>query len=345
MSLPEAGLAADVHTVAETAYYRRDFVASMRWPVAVAALLLLAGPAAASLLESTTSGPLQPLQGTPADHVHYQVDAGTEYDAPDTCEEALASGLPFDLPVGGNVSGMLVPVDDTADHYRVPVGQALVGGRVTVSVLGHALALPAEMDVLMPGCGTSVAAPENQPAPPPADPAPGPGQKQVAPHNLDSQGWTCSDRWFFVLNQFGGQVPPATVHATWTDGSQADVPLLKDTPATMAQYATPEHQGFTLRSATANVPAGWSGQFNVAEGPCGAVDGHATFGEPATVGDGSIAFTPTEAGLYVLVVRAVPPEAPGAPPLGTAVPASCHQFCAFLPQSGQDQGGYTGLAF
>src|SRR5688500_16638587 len=47
------------------------FRRAMRWRVAVAALLLMAAPAAASLLESA-SGDL------PA-HVHYQVDAGTEH--------------------------------------------------------------------------------------------------------------------------------------------------------------------------------------------------------------------------------------------------------------------------
>lgn len=310
----------------------------MRWPVAAAALLLLAGPAAASLIESSTSF----LEGTPVDHIHYQVDADTEYDAPDTCEEALASELPFELAVGGNVSGLLVPVDDTADHYRIPVGQELVGGRVTVAVLGREFSLPIEMDVVMPGCGTSVAAPENQPAPPPADPAPGPGEKQVSPHNLADGAWTCSDRWFFVLNQFGGQPAPASIHAIWTDGSQADVPLLKDTPATMAQYATSDHLGFTLRSVTANVPEGWKGQFNVAEGPCGAVDGHAAFGEPATTTGNSVTFTPIEAGVYVLAVRAVPPEAPE---VGTTAPASCHAACRLVTVPARDSGGYDGLAF
>src|SRR5687768_14750911 len=98
-------------------YYHRFIVGSMRRPVAVAALLLLAAPGSASLLESTTSDALEP---TPIDHLHYQADAGTEHDAPDTCGDALASALPFDLPVGGGLDGLLVPVDDEVDHYRVP---------------------------------------------------------------------------------------------------------------------------------------------------------------------------------------------------------------------------------
>lgn len=308
----------------------------MRWPVAVAAFLLLAGPAAASLIESSTGA----LEGTPVGHVHYQADAGTEHDAPDACEDVLDNPLPFDVPVGGEANGLLVPVDDTADHFRIPIGQELVGGRVTVTVLGHDATLPVEMDVVMPLCGTSVTAPENQPFPPPSHPAPGPGQEQVSPHNLEGRGYQCAARWFFVMNQFGGRAPPPAIHAVWTDGSQADIPLLKNTPATMAQYATAEHQGFTLHSVTANVPVGWPGQFNVAEGPCGAVDGEAVFGEPSVTGEGTIEFTPTEAGAYVLAVRALPPELPSVPG-PTAQPRSCHAACILVPSSAMDTSGYT----
>jgi hypothetical protein len=310
----------------------------MRWRVAVAALLLLAAPATASLLESATDG--LPV------HVHYQVDGGTDHDAPDTCQEVLASPLPFDLPVGGNVQGLLVPVDDTADHYRIPIGQDLVGGRVTVTVLGRNATLPFEMDVIAPLCGTSVTAPENQPLPPPSHPAPGPGQRQAEPHNLDDAGsGSCSSRWFFVLNQFGGRAPPPTIHAVWTDGSEADIRLLKNTPATIAQYATREHLGFTLHSVTALVPADWSGQFNVAEAPCGAVEGTAVFGEPSVSGEASIEFTPTQAGAYVLAVRAVPPAVPEPSDLVGPQPRSCHAACRFFPAESTDSGGYEAFTF
>lgn len=316
----------------------------MRRLVAVAALLLLAGPASASLIESTTSSLLEssPVD-PPVDHVHYQADAGTEFDAPDTCEDVLASELAFDLPVGGEIDGLLVPVDDEVDHYRVPIGQELVGGRLTVSVFGRDATLPLGIDVSMPACGTSVTAPENQPAPPPAPPAPAEGEKQVAPHNLDG-AYECSDRWFFVLNQFGGLAAPESIHVVWTDGSQEDVLLLKDTPATLAQYATLEHPGFTVESATANVPEGWTGQFNLSEGFCGAVDGEAVFGEPAEVSaDGtSITFTPIVAGTYILQVRAIPPEVPEVP---TSVPLSCHFACAAVPEGAMDLSGYTAAAF
>jgi hypothetical protein len=342
------------------AYYYTLIVGFMRRLVAVAALLLLAAPASASLLESTTGailGPtLDPVRSDPVlgpalaespvpvgDHVHYQADAGTEFDAPDTCQDLLASDLPFDLPVGSELDGLLVALDDEADHYRVPIGQELVGGRVTVSVLGREATLPLSIDVSMPACGGSVADPANQPAPPVDAPAPGEGEKQVSPHNLDG-AYECSDRWFFVLNQFGGLPAPASIHVVWTDGSQEDIPLLKGTPATLAQYATSEHLGFTIDSATANVPQGWTGQFNLSEGSCTAIDGEAVFGEPAVVTQTSISFTPTVAGTYVLAVRMVPPEAPGAPPLGTSVPASCHSFCALAPATAMDLSGYTARA-
>ncbi len=339
------------------AYYHGLLVDPMRRIVALVALLL-AMPASASLLEDTSSevlGPLSPFTdpiaeaasdatGLPIelDHLHVQADAGTEYDAPDSCADALASDLPFDLPVGGDLDGMLVPVDDEVDHYRVAIGQELVGGRVTLVVFGRETTLPLAIDAFMPGCGTSVAAPENQPAPPPADPAPAEGEKQVTPHKLGG-AYTCSDRWFFVLNQFGGLPAPESIHVIWTDGSQQDVPLLKDTPATMAQYATAENQGFTIHSASANVPADWKGQFNLSEGFCDAVDGEAVFGEPAVVTDASVSFTPIEAGTYVLAVRSVPPEVPEVPGVPTAVPASCHAVCP----SGNlvDVTGYTASAF
>lgn len=304
----------------------------MRRLVAAAALLLLAGPTAASLVESTTSG-------LPA-HVHYQSDAGTEYDAPDTCAEALSSTQPFDLPVGGEVSGLLLPADDGIDHYRVAVGQDLVGGRLTLGVAGRDLALPLSLQAFMPGCGSDVTAEENQPAAPPSHPAPGPGERQVEPHNMDAQQAECSDRWFFVLNQFGGRTAPAAIHVVWTDGSEADVPLLKGTPATIAQYATSANLGFTLHSVTANVPADWKGQFNVGEAPCGAVDGGAVFGEPSVSTETTVEFTPVEAGVYVLAVRLVPPE----PEVPGAVPMSCHAACSMLTAPAEDRGGYDAFA-
>lgn len=329
----------------------------MRRLVALAVLFLMTGPASASLLEDLTGSALEPAApvaepvadavsdatGVPVDldHVHVQADAGTEYDAPDTCEEALASDLAFELAVGGELDGLLVPVDDEADHYRVPIGQELVGDRVTVSVFGREATLPVSIDVSMPACGTSVTAAENQPAPPQAHPAPAEGEKQVTPHNLGNDH-ECSDRWFFVLNQFGGLPAPESIHVVWTDGSQEDVPLLKDTPATLAQYATSEHSGFTIESATANVPEAWTGRFNLGEGFCGAVDGEAVFGEPATWTDTTVSFTPVVAGTYILQVRTVPPE-PVEPP--TAMPMSCHQFCAALPGTAMDVSGYTASAF
>lgn len=322
--------------------------------VAVAALLLTAPVASASLLESLTAqvfGAAEEVTGPlPVDHVHYQADAGTEYDAPDSCDGALSSPAAFDLPVGAALDGWLVPVDDEVDHYRVPIGQDLVGGRVSLSVLGRDVGLPFSIDAYMPGCGSSVTAEENQPAPPLAPPEPAEGERQVSPHNLDASGGECSDRWFFVMNQFGGLPAPASIHVAWSDGSQADVPLLKDTPATLAQYEAPDN-GFTIDSVTANVPQEWSGQFNVGEAPCNLVDGEAVFGEPATVSaDGTtIEFTPIEAGTYVLAVRFVPPTLPALPEasLGVpslVVPASCHAICGFAPSGLTSVSGYTAKA-
>jgi hypothetical protein len=81
----------------------------------------------------------------------------------------------------------------------------------------------------------------------------------------------CNDtEWHFVITQIDTAADaPASIHVTWANGQSEDVPLQKFTGGT-AHYVTTSNLDSTVTSATAVIYAGWSGQFNLSHGPCGA---------------------------------------------------------------------------
>jgi hypothetical protein len=75
--------------------------------------------------------------------------------------------------------------------------------------------------------------------------------------------------WHFVITQLDSEAAaPDTIHVVWTNGEEADVPLAKFTGKT-AHYVTTLNLDSTVVDATAVLPDGWSGQFNLSHGPCG----------------------------------------------------------------------------
>lgn len=286
-------------------------VGSRMLPLAAFVLLLSAWPASASLLEDATG-----------EFVAYQFDGATTHDAPDTCARADAR---WSLPLGGSTDGLLVPPDDAADVFVIDVPPQQVGSRLALHLSEAVQGVDLAFDALVPGCGSDVFAPQNQPAPLPAPPAPQPGQAQVSLSGDALAADTCADDWFLMLTG-AGAAAPQSLHAAWTDGSQGSIPLAHASPE-VAVYRTARSTAFTLHGLWANVPATWTGELRVAHAPCGAVDGGAVFGAPAQAGDDLIGFTPIRAGPHVLVVTVA-----GAGTVPTAVPATCH-MC--LPQAEQ----------
>jgi hypothetical protein len=75
--------------------------------------------------------------------------------------------------------------------------------------------------------------------------------------------------WHFVINQVDTAAnAPASIFVTWANGATEDVPLDKYT-GKVAHYVTTANLDSTVVSATADIYAGWSGQFNLSHGPCG----------------------------------------------------------------------------
>ena len=58
------------------------------------------------------------------------------------------------------------------------------------------------------------------------------------------------------------------ITVTWANGDTEIVPLSKFTGG-VAHYVTTSNLDSTVVSATADIYAGWSGQFNLSHGPCG----------------------------------------------------------------------------
>ncbi len=84
-------------------------------------------------------------------------------------------------------------------------------------------------------------------------------------------GHECNDtEWHFVINQVDAKADaPATIHVMWANGNSADVALAKITGG-VAHYVTTDNLDTVVTSATATIYGGWSGQFNLSHGPCGA---------------------------------------------------------------------------
>lgn len=294
--------------------------------VIVIALLasLLAWPASASLLESATGGTIA-----------YQFDGEGHHDAPDECEAAATA---WSLPTTGSTDGLLLPPDDAADAFLLDVAPGQVGSRLTVAMSETSGAVDLDLLVLAPGCGSTVLDPLNQPFPFPQPPAPASTQAQ---HSLgrNEAPFHCGDFWGFVVTDLDGASAPATLHAAWTDGSEATVPLAYANRH-WAAYVTDVPQDFSLTGAWINLPSSWSGRFVLALAPCGAVDGGAVYGEPAVLGDDLLAFTPIRAGPHVVLVGLAPPEPPEPPQPPKSIPLSCH-MCIDGTDEAAEKAGYV----
>ncbi len=87
--------------------------------------------------------------------------------------------------------------------------------------------------------------------------------KSLQDHECDA------NEWAFVITQVGrdGVDAPASIFVRWQQGDNREVRLDRVTGST-AHYLTTEHLDQPVEEATANLPDGWSGQFNLSHGPC-----------------------------------------------------------------------------
>jgi subtilisin family serine protease len=90
-----------------------------------------------------------------------------------------------------------------------------------------------------------------------------PGLKRVA---AASDGIKCSSSTWALTVTKPGAAAPSQIAVTWADGSRALVPLTSSTQSS-ATYSTTQHLQSALTSAKADVPATWSGRFDVSSGP------------------------------------------------------------------------------
>jgi hypothetical protein len=92
--------------------------------------------------------------------------------------------------------------------------------------------------------------------------------QEISAKALTNHG--CNDtEWHFVITEVDSEADaPATIHVTWANGDSADVPLA-DFTGKVAHYTTMANLDSTVTSATAEIYAGWSGEFNLSHGPCG----------------------------------------------------------------------------
>ena len=277
---------------------------------AVGLLLLLALPGRAGHAEESTGGA-----------VAYQFDAGTHHDAPDRCLDASTD---WSLPVGNSTYAMLVPGEDPADHIVLDIPAALVGSRIQLTLVEGSSAPDSDLNVLAPGCAGDVFDPANLPVPFPAPPLPGLGEVQVPLESVLASApyrGCYEDAWLFRITQLEGLSVPPSIHAAWTDGTEATVALFGYGEGS-AWYLSRDQLDTTMKGAWANVQGEWSGRFRVLAGPCDATDGGAVYGEPPVRGDDLVSFTPIQAGPHVIQATLANPD----PPLSATMPASCH-YC------------------
>lgn len=289
-------------------------------PLALAATLL-AWPAGASFLEEASNGAIA-----------YQFDADQHHDAPDACVDADPR---WSLPLQGQADGLVVPPDDLADAYVLDVPAGAVGSRLTLRVTEPSGTVDVDLMAFAPGCQGTVLDAVNQPVPFPAPPEPADGERQatLGPHATPLR---CDDHWAFVATRLGGLAPPRSLHAAWTDGSEATVPLAfanRDVALYLAQPSV----AFTLTGAWINLPAAWDGDFALGLSPCDARDGGAVYGEPALLADDLLAFTPIRAGPHVVVVGV---GRPALDPPPDQVPFSCH-MCVEGTEEAAEKTGYV----
>lgn len=86
--------------------------------------------------------------------------------------------------------------------------------------------------------------------------------QSLASHECDP------NEWAFVITQVRNRGDaPASIFVRWRDGDNREVLLDRVTGQT-AHYLTTEHLDQPVTQATARLPPGWSGQFNLSHGPC-----------------------------------------------------------------------------
>lgn len=265
-------------------------------------LSLLAWPSTASTLGDVTGGAAS-----------YQFDGDTHHDAPDGCDLADPA---FALSLDGSTDGMLAPPDDLADVFVVDVPADAVGSLVVFQLMEAVASADLDLGAFAPGCDGDVFAARNQPVPFPEPPAPADGERQVS---VEGPALECGADWFFLVNGLD-KATPSSIHAAWTDGSEATVPLTGVENGEVGLYRT-AGAAATLKGAWVNVPATWNGTFKLAHQPCGLADGGAVYGDPALLGNDRISFTPIRAGAHLVHVSLADPEA-ATPP--TSVPLTCH---------------------
>jgi hypothetical protein len=85
---------------------------------------------------------------------------------------------------------------------------------------------------------------------------------------LNDHGCSSSE-WAFVINQINAEAnAPASITVQWANGATEVVPLTMFT-GKVGHYVTTSNLDSTVVSATTEIYAGWSGQFNLSHGPCG----------------------------------------------------------------------------
>lgn len=111
--------------------------------------------------------------------------------------------------------------------------------------------------------------------------------KAICDHEIDLT------EWHFVITQTTEQQAPATIHVTWENGDEEDVPLDKVTGG-VAHYVTTSNLDDHVVSAIAIILGAWSGQFNLSHGPACSPPGTTTTTEGSTTTTEGSTTTTTE---------------------------------------------------
>jgi hypothetical protein len=96
------------------------------------------------------------------------------------------------------------------------------------------------------------------------------GTKTIYVHSGSLRDHECnSSEWHFVINQIAEDaLKPASIHVTWANGAQEDVPLGSPFQSNVAHYTTTSNLSSPVTNATAEIYSEWSGNFNLSHGPC-----------------------------------------------------------------------------
>lgn len=247
--------------------------------------------------------------------VSYQFDADNHHDAPDTC---AAAGADWSLQLDNRTDGMIVPPDDLADVFVLDIPATAVGTRLDLRLIEGPGGADLDLGAFAPQCDGDVFAAHNQPFPFPTPPAPAQDEQQAS-LGSEAEATFCLDSWTFIATGLDGIEAPGLIHAAWSDGSEGSIPVDFSNPQ-RGVYVS-DGPAFTLTGAWINLPASWTGEFQLFEQPCGIVDGGAVYGDPARLFDDRISFTPIRAGPHLVRVTLADPKAPTPP---TAITLTCH---------------------